>query len=208
MSFTKPKITYFNAFGRIETARLMLEDAGVDYEFSPITDWATQKPALADVLTFGQVPLYQDNDISLVQSQAIGRYLAKKHGFTGSNDVEAAKIDSFAEGVEEIFSRAVKVKYGGSDEDKAAGLKSLLEELPKRLAIYENILKNNSSGFLVGSKISYADLHLYWILKLVVSYSSETTPVIESFAQVKDFEKRIAARDNIKAYYDKKPYGA
>ncbi len=34
---TKPTITYFNNPGRAEVARLILEDAGVDYEFRSAT---------------------------------------------------------------------------------------------------------------------------------------------------------------------------
>ncbi len=34
---TKPTITYFNSPGRAEVARLILEDAGVDYEFRRVT---------------------------------------------------------------------------------------------------------------------------------------------------------------------------
>ncbi len=43
---TKPTLTYFNAPGRVEVARLILVDAGVDYDFIPTTNWPEQKKGL------------------------------------------------------------------------------------------------------------------------------------------------------------------
>ena len=39
--------------------------------------------------TFGQIPLLRDGDFELVQSNAILRYLARKHGTTGLIHVSA-----------------------------------------------------------------------------------------------------------------------
>jgi hypothetical protein len=41
---TKPTLTYFNSAGRAEVPRILLEDAGVDYDFVAITNWAEVKP--------------------------------------------------------------------------------------------------------------------------------------------------------------------
>jgi hypothetical protein len=40
---TKPTLTYFNLAGLAETPRLLLEDAGVDYDYVTVTDWAERK---------------------------------------------------------------------------------------------------------------------------------------------------------------------
>eukprot|EP01089_Gocevia_fonbrunei_P012231 TRINITY_DN282_c0_g1_i1.p1 TRINITY_DN282_c0_g1~~TRINITY_DN282_c0_g1_i1.p1 ORF type:complete len:209 (-),score=63.64 TRINITY_DN282_c0_g1_i1:90-716(-) len=207
MSFSKPRITYFNLAGRAEPARVLLEEAGVDYEFVGVTDWANQKVALAAELTFGQLPLYQDNDITLVQSQAIVRYLANKHGFVGSNDVEAAKIDSVNEGVVDLGSKMVKALFG-SDESKAEGLKALVADLPKSLPAFETILeKSGGSGFLVGSKLSFADIELFLIVGKVSGISDETKAEVAKFPQILAFLQRIGAREKVKAYFERKPYG-
>jgi hypothetical protein len=51
-SVSKPTITYFNVSGRAELARILLEDAGVDYDFVPVTNWAEQNAQLTALGTF------------------------------------------------------------------------------------------------------------------------------------------------------------
>jgi hypothetical protein len=84
---TKPTITYFNVFARAEVPRLLLEDAGVDYDFVPVTNWSETKAQLtaAGKLAYGQVPLYEEPGLNLVQSNAIARHLARKLGYNGTN---------------------------------------------------------------------------------------------------------------------------
>jgi glutathione S-transferase len=84
---TKPTLTYFNLFARAEVPRLLLEDAGVDYDFVPVSNWPETKAQLiaAGKLAFGQVPLYEEPGLTLVQSNAITRHLARKHGYNGTN---------------------------------------------------------------------------------------------------------------------------
>ena len=84
---TKPTITYFNVFARAEVPRLLLEDAGVDYDFVPVTNWSETKAQLtaAGKLAYGQVPLYEEPGLNLVQSNAIARHLARKLGYNGNN---------------------------------------------------------------------------------------------------------------------------
>jgi hypothetical protein len=46
MSVTKPTLTYFDLAGRAEVARLILEDAGVDYNYVSATNWPALKQQL------------------------------------------------------------------------------------------------------------------------------------------------------------------
>jgi hypothetical protein len=41
---TKPTLTYFNLAGLAEAPRLLLEDAGVDYDYVAVANWAELKP--------------------------------------------------------------------------------------------------------------------------------------------------------------------
>lgn len=72
-----PTLTYFPIRGRAEVPRLILEQAGVSYEDKRITfqDW----PALKTTLPFGQLPNYEDEDVSIPQSMAIVRHLGRKY---------------------------------------------------------------------------------------------------------------------------------
>jgi len=64
---TKPTLTYFNLAGRGEVPRLILEDAGVDYDFVTITNWAEVKPHYIEsgskkIFFFCSLPLARATD--------------------------------------------------------------------------------------------------------------------------------------------------
>jgi glutathione S-transferase len=179
---TKPTLTYFNSAGRAEVPRILLEDAGVDYDFVAITNWAEVKPEYQAagsfpssllmahqswVLTlgicagkapFGQLPIYEEPGLVLAQSSAIARHLAREHGYYGETAHDAALIDQALEGVADIVTRLVQALFLPLPDDKRAEAKaSLLNEfLPAQFAIYSKLLeKNGNNGHLVGSKVPY-----------------------------------------------------
>jgi glutathione S-transferase len=93
----------------MEPARLMLELAGAPYEvdFVALESWvaaeSVEKERALKHTPFGQLPLLEDGDLVLCQSQAINRYLARKLGLFGSTAEEQARIDEVAETAHEIF---------------------------------------------------------------------------------------------------------
>lgn len=91
-------LTYFDGRGLGEIPRLLLHEAGVKFEDRRLKDIAALKPELP----FGQVPLYQEGDFKLVQSQAIARYIARTHNLYGKDAHEAAQIDSVIDGVNDL----------------------------------------------------------------------------------------------------------
>ena len=82
------RLTYFGFRGLGEPIRLMLEDLGVDYEDHRVSDaeWADLKPKLP----FRQMPRLEDGDVTLVQSQAILRHLARPRGLYGETKPSAS----------------------------------------------------------------------------------------------------------------------
>jgi len=211
MSVIKPTLTYFNIPARAEVARLILVDAGVDYQWNPVSDWASTKTQLtaAGKLPFGQIPLYEEpGGVSLVQSIAIARYLAKKHGYNGSNDQEATHIDVINEGVSDFFNKFVEVFYKTEDSKKAeAQDKAVRDFLPNQLNIFGGFLDKNGTGFLVGNKPSYADLALFQALRAWHAQVNGAAGVIDGHASIKNFLDKIGNRQHIKAFYDSNPYG-
>ncbi|KAL6067596.1 Glutathione S-transferase P [Balamuthia mandrillaris] len=214
MSVEKPTLTYFNTPGRAEVARLLLELAGADYEWvgfaykgSAGGNWAEYKSAHAEELAFGQVPRYQEPDgLDLVQSSAIARYLAKKHGFNGANETEAALIDQFSEGVVDFGSVSISVVFAPEGSKAQLLVKLLSEDLPKWLGYFERALAKSGTGYFVGDKVSYADLQLFIALNLVFTLEG-TREIFEGFPHVKAAHEKVANLPKIKAFYDSKPYG-
>lgn len=183
---TKPTLTYFPTGGRAKVARLLLEDAGVDYDYVSLADWPQQKPQLLATgtplpnrmthaahdttrtrhsrliarrtctgkLAFGQVPLYEEPGLTLVQSGAIARHLGKKLGYAGASDHEAALIDAAYEGVSDIVNRFVAVLGLPAEQAKTETERLMKEYLPLQLGYLDKLLeKNGNNGFLVGGQV-------------------------------------------------------
>lgn len=171
------KLTYFNVRGLAETSRYMLAVAKQDYEDSRFNfsiemkdgkpDFSTMKRPEFDAAkasgsldpSGGKVPLLTvTNDAGvhhIGQSKAIERYLAKALGLAGSSDVEAAQIDAVAETVRDIKDNYQKAKVEEATKDKFFG-----EDLPAQLGLLEKSLPKGET-YLVGSKISYADVCVF-----------------------------------------------
>ena len=212
---TKPTLTYFNLIGRAEVARLMLEDAGADYHFVPVANWAewsSDKARLtaAGKLAFGQVPLYEEPDgFTLVQSNAIARHVARKLGFNGADAHEEALIDQANEGVVDIIAvMAEPIFRTPAARQTEAKQKLVRETLPAHLAMFEKLLeKNGNRGFLVGAKLSYADLHLWVSLELVFArVEGSRDALLGAFPAVKKLVEVVSERERIKAYTTRDVY--
>ncbi len=114
-------LTYFDGRGLAEVPRLVLAEAGVKFEDRRVKDIATLKAELP----FGQVPLYQDGDFKLVQSQAIIRYVARTHNLYGKDAKEAALIDQIGDGIQDLRTHERNAK-DVSDSPKSYFVFSLI----------------------------------------------------------------------------------
>lgn len=101
------KLTYFPARARVEPARLMLELTGTPYEIEAVSveTWAGPdgKERYQQCTPFGQLPMLNDGDLTICQSRAIHRYLARKLGLYGDTIHDDARIDEAYETCDEIF---------------------------------------------------------------------------------------------------------
>jgi len=155
-------------------------------------------------LAFNSLPSYSDDDVFLVQSSAIVRYLAKKFGLNGSNLKEESLIDQFAEGVSDLVMiprTAFNVMYPVQQEVTSETLensmeKILLEKIPHFLTFFERALEGKI--FLVGDKISYADISLFYALDIFLELWGEYfTKQLSKLQNLKHFHQRIKSREGI-----------
>jgi glutathione S-transferase len=169
------KLTYFDIRGLAETARLMFVIAKQEFEdcrFSLAMDFKDGKPDFSTIkrpefdaakaageldASGGKVPLLTvDGEHKIGQSKAIERYLAGALGLAGSSAVEAAQIDAVGETVRDIKDAYQKVKGEADTKEKF-----FVEGLPAQLASLEKSLPSASGPWLIGSKVSYADVVLF-----------------------------------------------
>jgi len=150
------KLTYFNGRGLAEISRLLFAAANVAYEDDRLPVEEDRKTWLAMKATtpFAKIPVLTVNGFHRVaQSKAIERFLARRLGFYGATDIEAAQIDAVVEEFRDQITAWFPVRQ---DEAK---VKSLYEgDMRKSM---ENLNKfAGTGGFFVGDKLSYADISL------------------------------------------------
>lgn len=124
------------------------------------------------------MPVLQVDSDSIGQSAAINYYIAAEHGLLGSSNLEAAKIIALSEHVKEMLaSYKTVVPYGVEPTDEmldkwfTGGSVDVTGTAARdgqstRYATWwmsriETILDSN--GFAIGSKISYADVLMYFV---------------------------------------------
>jgi len=150
---TKIKLTYFNVRGRAEPARLILAQAGVDYQDIRIEreDWPKVKPTTP----CGQIPVLNYNGVEISQSMAITRFLANEFGLAGKTNLEKARADMIVDCVMDMLAGAVAI-LRAPEGQKAEPIAKLVNEIiPNGRQILEKFLTDK---FFVGNEITWADL--------------------------------------------------
>jgi glutathione S-transferase len=190
----KPSLTYFDGRGLGEVPRLLLAEAGVQYD-------DIRKKDIADLkahLPFGQVPLYKEGDFELVQSGAIARYIARTHNLYGDDAKAAAHIDMILDGLGDLRTKHRAAEAGDDAAKKTFGT----ETLPQWLGYFEALAAKGHNGFLVGGKLSLADVSAYYSLDNVVS---KFPGALDKFPKLKAHHAAIAARPKIAAWIAARP---
>ncbi len=190
-----PHLTYFDVRGRAEVIRLLLEETGTRYTERRITidEW----PDLKSSFTFGQLPIYEEGDLLLNQSNAIYRYLGRKFDLYGDTSLEHVRCDV----IQETFVDA-QANLGGfywnPDFEKLRD-EYEQQELPALLRKLERLFLENTadSGFWVGKRLSYVDIIAWHFLDYVRPFSIKT---LQRSKALYRFKTLLESRPNIAAY--------
>ncbi|KAH7732339.1 GST-11 protein [Aphelenchoides avenae] len=197
------KLTYFDLMGRAEPIRLIFAAAGVEYEDVRIS--FEQWPALKQTTPYGQLPVLEFQGKPLAQSHAIEKFLGRMFGLLGGDDWEAAKIDEITMALEDVF-QGMQPWFKEQDDAKKADIfkeiaQNTIQPFFQRL---EKMLESSKSGYLVGDKLSVADLcvfHFVWYFdfKILPGQLHHKFPILEGFI------KKIKNEPKIKEWMAKRP---
>ncbi|XP_066442954.1 glutathione S-transferase P 1-like isoform X2 [Eleutherodactylus coqui] len=188
-------ITYFNARGRCEAMRMLMADQGVEWKEEIVTHDTWQKGDLKRDAAFGQIPKFQDGNLTLYQSNAILGYLARNHGLYGKNPLEATLIDMVNDGVDDLRGKYQRLIYQNYENGKDDYIKALATELGH----FERLLASNKEGqgFMVGDEISFVDYNLLDLLRIHLVLAPDCLsgcPLLSAYI------KRLSSRPKIEAF--------
>ena len=165
------KLTYFDSRGRMEPARLMLELAGEPYEYEAFSmeRWASPegKRRFEECTPFGQLPMLHDGDLTLCQSRAILRYLARKLNLYGDTVQDAARIDEVHETVDEIFGDLAGFHWNPKFHEMRAQHRETMRGKLALLGRYFARTRADAEHWVVPGRYTLADV--------VAAYTLEST---------------------------------
>lgn len=204
MAANKPSLTYFSSRGLAEPIRVILAEAGVDYDEVGLGAYSREpypQPFVdlkaSGVLPFGVVPLWKEDGLLITQSQAIIRHLGRKYHLDGKDEHERCKVDEICEGLTDF---RVAVRGAATGPDKEAAKKAIFGEiLPKWLAIFDHLLKSNhgGNGWLVGEGFTLADIGLWIGLE---SLHDQGMSDLAGHPLLKAYQARCEARPGIASW--------
>jgi len=195
------KVTYFPVKALAEPIRLIFAYTGTPYEDNRIArdTWSDQKANYP----WGSLPVLEVDGKVLAQSNAILRYLGAKFNLAGENDFEAAKCDEMVEVLADLRAACMKAFMEQDETKKEEIRKSLKEEtFPKYLGVWNKILTQNG-GFLVGKKLSYADISLASYLQIY--QDNFPWDIFEGYSAVKAHQDTVFNSKGIKEWVAKRP---
>uniref|UniRef100_A0A7E4V9C8 glutathione transferase n=1 Tax=Panagrellus redivivus TaxID=6233 RepID=A0A7E4V9C8_PANRE len=199
---TNVKFYYFNIRGIGDTARLLLHYGKIDFEDIRVSDeqWATTN--LKEVSVTHKLPILQIDGHTLIESNAINRFLAKRLGLAGKDEYEQAHVDAVADIVKDFnvavmpwFYRLKGWIEGSPVEHKA---KAFDANVKVYLPIFVNILKQAGSGFVSASGLTWAD---FTFSEYLLSLSQVEPTLLDEYPTLKEFLARIRQVPQVKDYY-------
>merc|ERR1712168_819144 len=200
-SMSDIKLSYFNARGRAETARLILAHAGVRYIDQRLT--TEQFASVKSRLPYGQLPTLKYDGEVVCTSLAIARFLANQYGLAGDTNLEAAQADEIVDWVNDIVNKSSKARFETNEEKKIELMKELISELiPSTLGRLESRLKERGGQFFAGNKLTWADLHVFAFFDKLRLDNAE---LLEDFPTVQDLIERVEEMPNISRWLKSRP---
>jgi len=201
------EIIFAPVWGRAEPVRLALAAAGAEWKEVHFGTVEAMKEKAGTVdFPFGQVPIFKDGSVRVAQMDAFMRHIGRKYGMYGRGLDEAVQIDMVMIGVEDIRKQYLKVIYEGADS--SAYIENHIDPASiqgrnggAHFSFLAGILKRNGggNGYIVGSKLSIADIQVYNICKMVLRPSfgakeefEQLQPLLTAYVDRIESEPRIA----------------
>lgn len=201
--------------GRGEFVRLALEEAGADYE-----DVARKDRGEAVLLEYLQgkggarppfaAPFLKAGRLVIGQTANILLFLGEKHslapksveGRLWTHQLQLTLADLVGEVHDGHHPLSAMLYYDDQKVEAAKRTRVLLQQrLPKFLGYFARVLTENGGGWLVGRKLTYADLSLFQVVAgLRYAFPKRMAELEVSLKSLTALHDRVRARPRIAAY--------
>ena len=210
------QLNYFDARGLAETSRFVLaiaEESYLDHRYPlEVVDWATHKfkrdefdaDKAAGKLrkSLNKLPTLVDNGVTISQSKAIERYLARRFGMMGENEIEAAQIDAICEYVRDFKADYQKIR-ALQGEERVAGMEAWFSTtLPGKLVALDTIV---GKYFAVGSRTSLADITLFTFLTQFFDNTEGARAATREAPHIRSIVDQVGQLDSVKKWIATRP---
>ncbi|GMS89776.1 hypothetical protein PENTCL1PPCAC_11951, partial [Pristionchus entomophagus] len=199
------KLTYFDTQGFAEVSRQLfaLSDTPFEDNRLPREEW----PEYQKCTPFGKMPVLEVDGQKLPQSFAIARFLARKFGFAGKTEWEQAWVDALGDQFKDYLNAFLpffRVAFGTATGDLEAMKKSDGEPIRDNFfGILEKQAKDNgSTGFLVGSSLTWIDLIVADHMGVVEYHLPH---FLDGFPEVQRVRRNVIETPKIKEWLEKRP---
>ncbi|XP_021014208.1 glutathione S-transferase Mu 2-like isoform X1 [Mus caroli] len=191
---------YWDIRGLGQAIRLLLEYTDSSYEEkryamgdAPDYDrsqWLNEKFKLG--LDFPNLPYLIDGSHKITQSNAILRYLGRKHHMCGETEEERIRMDVLENQAVDTRRQLAMVCYSPEFEKRKP---EYLEGLPDKMKLYSEFL--GKQPWFAGDKITYVDFLVYDVLDKHRMFEPKC---LDAFPNLMDFVARFEALEKISAY--------
>ncbi|XP_071546577.1 glutathione S-transferase Mu 7-like [Panulirus ornatus] len=192
-----PLFAYWDIRGMGQPVRLLLEytDTHYDekrYRLGPAPDydqscWLDVRLKLG--LDFPDLPYFIDGDVKITQSNAILRYLGRKHDLCGHTEAERMRIDTLVN--QATDARKAFIRRVASQDDTEECRQGSIETLRS----FSDFL--GSRTWFAGDNITFVDFLMYDVLE---QYLQLEDSLLEESKNLQDFQRRFEELPPIKQY--------
>ncbi|KAK6470434.1 glutathione S-transferase Mu 3-like [Huso huso] len=200
------KLGYWDIRGLAQPIRLLLEYTGTQYEEklyscgeAPDYDkscWFDEKPKIG--MDFPNLPYLMDGDHKISQSNAILRYIARKHSMCGETEEEMIRVDMMENLAMDFRNGFVMLCYGPDYEKRRPGY---VLQLPAMLKQYSQFLGDRK--WFAGENITFVDFIMY---ELLDQHQMFEPKCLDEFKTLKEFHCRFEELEKIAAFMKSKNF--
>ncbi|XP_077861929.1 hematopoietic prostaglandin D synthase-like [Saccoglossus kowalevskii] len=201
------KLVYFQHRSRGELAVFVLAEAGVKYEDKRINwpgDWLALKSSQGiSRFPFSRTPILEVDGVTIGESQAIARFLARRHGLYADDVFDQARIDMITDTMKDIYEKLLDIWFAKENKQELMD-KYYNDVFPLLLQGLERVLKENNGGdgYFVGDKVTLADLSFADICYTMVDWRPG---VLNDYPKLDALKKCIERRPRIVEWMKKRP---